>query len=152
MAVRANAAFAKPEIYDALETRAIQYAIRIPANKPLELAIEDVLFRSPGRPSRTPLVRYKSLRYQVEAGPRPDGRWREQMARNLTDPVDGFLRTARQGSTQNRIVSIPFSEFHHRLLAVAAGDAKSHVRVLRLALQWLRTHWGSQISSAERPP
>ena len=28
--------------------------------------------------------------------PQPDGRWLEQMARNLTDPVDGFLRTARQ--------------------------------------------------------
>ena len=28
--------------------------------------------------------------------PQPDGRWMEQMARNLTDPVDGFLRTARQ--------------------------------------------------------
>ena len=25
--------------------------------------------------------------------PQPDGRWMEQMARNLTDPVDGFLRT-----------------------------------------------------------
>ena len=28
--------------------------------------------------------------------PQPDGRWLEPMARNLTDPVDGFLRTARQ--------------------------------------------------------
>ena len=28
--------------------------------------------------------------------PQPDGRWMEQMARNLTDPVDCFLRTARQ--------------------------------------------------------
>jgi hypothetical protein len=27
--------------------------------------------------------------------PQPCGRWMEQMARNLTDPVDGFLRTAR---------------------------------------------------------
>ena len=28
--------------------------------------------------------------------PQPGGAWMEQMARNLTDPVDGFLRTARQ--------------------------------------------------------
>ena len=27
--------------------------------------------------------------------PQPDGAWMEQMARNLTDPGDGFLRTAR---------------------------------------------------------
>ena len=36
-------------------------AIRVPANRHLELAIEDILFRPPGRPSRKPLVRYKSL-------------------------------------------------------------------------------------------
>ena len=67
VAVRANAAFAKPEIYDALETRAVQYAIRMPANKNLELEIEDLLFRSSGRPSPQPLVRYKSVRYQAES-------------------------------------------------------------------------------------
>ena len=27
--------------------------------------------------------------------PQPGGAWVEQMARTLTDPVDGFLRTAR---------------------------------------------------------
>ena len=30
---RADAAFAKPEIYEALEERGVDYAIRIPANK-----------------------------------------------------------------------------------------------------------------------
>ena len=64
---RADAAVAKPEIYEALETRGVQYAIRMPANKNLELAIEDVLFRSPGQPSRTPLVRYKSFCYQADS-------------------------------------------------------------------------------------
>ena len=67
VAFRADAAFAKPEIYEALETRGVPYAIRIPANKNLELAIEDVLFRSPGRPSLKPLVRYKSFHYQADS-------------------------------------------------------------------------------------
>ena len=53
---RADAAFAKPEIYEALEERGADYAIRIPANKSLELEIEDILFRPPGRPGRKPLV------------------------------------------------------------------------------------------------
>jgi hypothetical protein len=44
----------------------VGYAIRIPANKHLELAIEDLLFRSPGRPSRKPLVRSKSFHYQAD--------------------------------------------------------------------------------------
>ena len=55
----------KPEIYEALETRGVQYAIRIPANKNLEWEIADLLFRPPGRPSRKPLVRYKSFHYQA---------------------------------------------------------------------------------------
>jgi hypothetical protein len=67
VAFRADAAFAKPEIYDALETRGVDYAIRIPANKSLELEIEDIVFRPPGRPSRKPLVRYESFRYQAES-------------------------------------------------------------------------------------
>ena len=64
---RADAAFAKPEIYEPLEERGVDYAIRIPANKSLELEIEDILFRPPGRPSAKPLVRYKSFRYQAES-------------------------------------------------------------------------------------
>ena len=52
VAFRGDAAFAKPEIYEALEERGADYAIRIPANKNLELEIEDILFRPPGRPSR----------------------------------------------------------------------------------------------------
>ena len=38
-----------------------------PANKSLELEIEDILFRPPGRPNAKPLVRYKSFRYQAES-------------------------------------------------------------------------------------
>ena len=71
VAFRADAAFAKPEIYDALEKRDVAYAIRMPANKNLELEIEDILFRPPGRPSRKPLVRYKSFRYQAQSWTRP---------------------------------------------------------------------------------
>lgn len=45
--------------------------IRIRANKRLELQIEDILFRPPGRPSRKPLVRYKSFRYQAKSWTEP---------------------------------------------------------------------------------
>ena len=64
---RADAAFAKPEVYEALEDRGVDYVIRIPANKKLEWEIADILFRPPGRPSAKPLVRYKSFRYQSES-------------------------------------------------------------------------------------
>ena len=71
VAFRADAAFAKPEIYDALEQRDVDYAIRMPANKTLELEIEDILFRPPGRPSSKPLVRYKSFCYQAKSWTTP---------------------------------------------------------------------------------
>ena len=67
VAFRADAAFARPAIYEGLERRDVAYAIRMPANKNLELAVEDILFRPPGRPSCKPLVRYKSFRYQAKS-------------------------------------------------------------------------------------
>ena len=48
---RADAAFAKPEIYEALEERGVKYAIRIPANDSLERDIAELLTRPVGRPS-----------------------------------------------------------------------------------------------------
>ena len=74
VAFRADAAFARPAIYEALEARGVQYAIRIPANKNLELAIEDLLFRRDGpASSRSFGTRASSTRRT--AGPRPGGSW-----------------------------------------------------------------------------
>ena len=64
---RADAAFAKPEIYEALEKRDVKYAIRIPANDSLERDIAELLTRPVGRPSHKPVVRYKSFLYQASS-------------------------------------------------------------------------------------
>ena len=64
---RADAAFAKPEIYEALEERGVKYAIRIPANDSLEREIVELLRRPLGRPSYKPVARYKSFLYQAES-------------------------------------------------------------------------------------
>ena len=69
--VRADAAFAIPGPYEALEQRGVAYAIRLPANQVLERAIEDLLTRPRGRPSYAPLVRYRRLRYQAASWDRP---------------------------------------------------------------------------------
>jgi len=65
VAFRADAAFAKPEIYEALEERGVKYAIRIPANDNLERDIAELLPRPVGRPSIKPLVEYKGFLYQA---------------------------------------------------------------------------------------
>ena len=62
---RADAAFAKPEIYEALEERGVKYAIRIPANYNLERDIAELLTRPVGRPSHRPVVWYKGFLYQA---------------------------------------------------------------------------------------
>jgi hypothetical protein len=64
---RADAAFAKPEIYEALEERGVKYAIRLPANDCLERDIAELLSRPVGRPSHKPVVRYKGFLYQAES-------------------------------------------------------------------------------------
>src|SRR6202790_5044569 len=62
---RADAAFAKPEIYEVLEEQDVKYAIRLPANGKLEQNIAELLIRPLGRPSHKPVVRYKSFLYQA---------------------------------------------------------------------------------------
>jgi hypothetical protein len=62
---RADAAFAKPELYEALEERDVKYAIRLPSNDKLERYVVELLTRPVGRPSYKPVVRYKSFLYQA---------------------------------------------------------------------------------------
>ena len=65
VALRADAAFAKPEIYEALEERGVKDAIRIPSNDNLERDIAERVPRPVGRPSKKPLVEYKGFLYQA---------------------------------------------------------------------------------------
>jgi hypothetical protein len=62
---RADAAFAKPEIYEALEGRGVKYATRIPANENLERDVAELLPRPVGRPSHKPIVWYKGFLYRA---------------------------------------------------------------------------------------
>jgi hypothetical protein len=65
VAFRGDAAFAKPEVYEALEARDVKYAIRVPANDSLERDIAELLPRPVGRPSQKPLVEYKGFLYRA---------------------------------------------------------------------------------------
>ncbi len=62
---RADAAFAKPEIYEALEEQGVKYAMRIPANDSLERDIAELLTRPIGRPSQKPVIWYKGFLYRA---------------------------------------------------------------------------------------
>jgi hypothetical protein len=62
---RADAAFAKPETYEALEEGGVKYAIRLPANDSLDQDIADLLTRPIGKPSHKPVVWYQGFLYQA---------------------------------------------------------------------------------------
>lgn len=61
VAFRADAAFAKLEIYEALEKRGVKYAIYIPANENLRRDIAELLKRPAGRPNWQALGKLKLL-------------------------------------------------------------------------------------------
>ena len=64
---RADAAFAKPEIYEYLEEKGYRYAIRIPANEVLQAEIEHLLTRPVGRPPKEPVVFHDEFRYKADS-------------------------------------------------------------------------------------
>ena len=63
--VRADAAFAKPEIYELLEAEDICYAIRLPAKQVIQRRIGHLLTRPVDRPLKQPIVSYASFHCQA---------------------------------------------------------------------------------------
>ena len=64
---RADAAFAKPEVYEYLESRDTGYAMRLPAIEVLQRHIRHLLKRPVGRPPKKPVVRYHDFVYQAQS-------------------------------------------------------------------------------------
>ena len=64
---RADAAFAKPELYDYLESKHIGYAIRLPSNQVLQREIAHLLVRPTEWPSPKPIVSYHDSVYQAQS-------------------------------------------------------------------------------------
>jgi Transposase DDE domain group 1 len=126
--VRADAAFAMPALYEALERRGVRYAIRLPANNVLERAIEDLLVRPRGRPSYAPLVRYRSFAYQVASWDRPR-RVIAKIKHHLGElfPRVGFIVTTLTGT--NRAVV----RFYNQ-----RGTAEQWIKEGREATHWTR--------------
>jgi hypothetical protein len=126
--VRADAAFAIPALYEALERRGAAYAIRLPANDVLERAIEDLLIRPRGRPSYAPLVRYRSFQYQAASWARPR-RVIAKVEHHLGElfPRVGFIVTTLTGT--NRTVV----HFYNQ-----RGTAEQWIKEGKEATHWTR--------------
>ena len=64
---RADAAFAKPELYEYMESKSVGYAIRLPTNDVLQREIAHLLVRPTEWPSRKPIVNYHDFAYQAQS-------------------------------------------------------------------------------------
>ena len=58
---RADAAFAKPEVYEYLEERHVLYAIRLPSNEVLQWEVAPLLRRPVGRPPKKPIISWGAV-------------------------------------------------------------------------------------------
>ena len=63
--LRADAAFARPEVYQYLEDESFCCAIRLPVNQVLQREIDHLLTRPVGRPPKKPIICYHDFRYQA---------------------------------------------------------------------------------------
>ena len=126
--VRADAAFALPALYEALEQRGVAYAIRLPANDVLERRMEDLFVRPRGRPSHAPLVRYRRFQYQAASWSRPR-RVIAKVEHHLGElfPRVGFIVTTLTGT--NRAVV----HFYNQ-----RGTAEQWIKEGKAATHWTR--------------
>jgi Transposase DDE domain group 1 len=125
---RADAAFAKPEIYELLEAEGIRYAIRLPANQVLQERIGYLLKRPVGRPPKKPIVFYASFPYQAKG-------WTK--ARRVVAKVEwhqgelyprvGFIVT-NLARPAKRVV-----KFYN-----GRGTAEQHIKEGKNAIRWTR--------------
>jgi hypothetical protein len=68
---RADAAFAKPEVYIYLEEHSFLYTIRLPVNDILEQEIKHLLERPEGELPEKPVIRYHDFQYQAKSWDHP---------------------------------------------------------------------------------
>jgi hypothetical protein len=129
LVVRADAAFALPTLYEALERRGVAYAIRLPANDVLARAIEDLLTRPRGRPSHAPLVRYRSFQYRAASWDRRPRRVIAKVEHHLGElfPRVGFIVTTL--TETNRAVV----RFYN-----GRGTAEQWIKKGKTATHWTR--------------
>ena len=125
---RGDAAFAKPGVYEYLESKGFFYAIRLPANDVLQREIAHLMTWPVGRPSLKPKVFYHSFMYQA-------GSW-DRLRRVVAKvewhcdelfPRIGFIVTNLRWRNR-RVV-----EFYNK-----RGTAEQWIKEGKIALTWTR--------------
>ena len=125
---RADAAFAKPEVYEYLESRDTGYAMRLPANKVLQGNIRHLLKRPVGRPPKKPVVRYHDFVYRAQSWDIP----RRVVAKVEWHQGELFPRVGFVVSNLN-LPSEGVTHFYN-----GRGTAEQWIKEGKYALNWTR--------------
>ena len=125
---RADAAFAKPDIYEYMEERRVFYAMRLPSNKVLQYEIAPLLIRPVGRPPKRPVIRYDDFWYRAESWDR-DRRVvaKVEWHRGELFPRVGFIVTNMTAGPEGVV------RFYN-----GRGTAEQWIKEGKYALNWTR--------------
>ncbi|MFQ6676397.1 MAG: IS1380 family transposase [Fidelibacterota bacterium] len=137
---RGDAAFAKPEIYEYLESNGYLYAMRLPANDLLYEEIRHLLTRPIGRPPRKPIVLLHDFMYQAASWSRP----RRVVAKvewhqGELFPRLGFIVTNMSAKAQGVV------HFYN-----GRGTAEQWIKEGKYALNWTRLSCKQFVSNQVR--
>jgi len=125
---RADAAFAKPEIYEYLEETGLLYAIRLPANDVLYNEVKHLLVRPVGHPSRKPVIWFHDFKYQAAS-------W--QKRRRVVAKVEWHQGDLfpRVGFIVTNMIARPEGVVH---FYNGRGTAEQWIKEGKYALNWTR--------------
>lgn len=126
--LRADAAFAMPDLFDYLETNDFGYAIRLRRNKVLERQIAHLLRRRPGRPSNTIERHCANFSYQTGSWSKP----RRVVAKVEWHPGELFPRVGFVVTTLTVSDERVFEFYNLR------GTAEQYIKEGKQALKWTR--------------
>ena len=147
MVFRADAAFAKPEIYEALEERKVKYTIRLPANDNLERKVAQLLKRPVGRPPGATLSRERLIELITRSNDL--GVWiADQLAIGANGPGEDILSSIGHGVETGALSARAGIVILQTLLA-AGGE--STTSLLGSAVRLLADHQDLQQHLRQQP-
>jgi hypothetical protein len=126
--LRADAAFAQPEVYEYLEAEGFQYAIRLPANQVLQQQVAHLLKRPVGRPPHSVRRVYASFRYQAQSWSRP----RRVVAKVEWHPGELYPRVGFIVTNLRRPAKKVVTFYNRR------GTAEQWIKEGKHAIKWTR--------------
>jgi hypothetical protein len=125
---RADAAFAKPEIYEFLEDEGYAYTIRLPTNTVLQDKISHLLTRPVGRPPNHVRVFHASFSYRAASWTKP----RRVVARVEWQPGEIYPRVGFVITNLSRPAERVTKFYNGR------GTAEQHIKEGKNAINWTR--------------